>query len=82
MAAINTGTIQNVSQEWDTCSPRSDKELFTSAEAAGYLDVSEGTLEVWRCTKRYRIPYIKIGRNVRYRKRDLEKFLDDHTVEG
>ncbi len=58
-----------------------DDDLLSNDEAADYLDISGGTLEVWRCTKRYVIPYIKVGRNVRYRKISLDKFLSDRTVE-
>jgi excisionase family DNA binding protein len=50
-------------------------ELITSIEAAEYLGITPKTLEVWRSTKRYHIPYIKVGRLVRYRKSDLEAFL-------
>ncbi len=38
------------------------------------------TLAVWRITKRYALPYIKIGRYVRYRKFDLIAFLKFRTV--
>ena len=61
-------------------SPFKRPELFTSEQAAAYLGVSPGTLEVWRCTKRYHIPFIKVGRLVRYRKSDLDSFLDRRTV--
>lgn len=55
-------------------------ELLTSEQAAAYLGVSSGTLEVWRCTKRYHLPFIKVGRLVRYRKSDLDSFLDRRTI--
>jgi hypothetical protein len=35
-------------------------------EAAEFLDVSPGTLSVWRCVGRYDIPFYRIGRNIRY----------------
>ena len=56
-------------------SPESTNELFATAQAASYLGCTEKTLEVWRCTKRHQIPYLKIGRLVRYRKADLDAFL-------
>jgi len=34
------------------------------------------TLEVWRCTKRYDLPYVKIGRLVRYREEDVAAFIE------
>lgn len=49
--------------------------LLNSADAATYLDVKTNTLAIWRSTGRYQIPYCKIGRNVRYRKSDLDAFL-------
>jgi excisionase family DNA binding protein len=55
-------------------------ELFNTQYAAGYLGVTPKTLEVWRCTKRYNIPYIKVGRLVKYRKADLDAFLESRTV--
>jgi excisionase family DNA binding protein len=56
-------------------------ELLTTDQAAAYIDVVPGTLEVWRCTKRYHISFIKVGRLVRYRKSDLDSFLDKRTIE-
>ena len=44
-----------------------DRKL-TTPEAAAYLGVKPTTLEVWRSTKRYPLPYIKIGTKVFYRK--------------
>lgn len=54
--------------------------LLESLEAAEYLGVSPGTLEVWRSTKRYYLPYIKVGRLVKYRLSDLDDFLESRTV--
>jgi excisionase family DNA binding protein len=51
------------------------KTLMTPDEVATYLGVSVETLNVWRCTKRYNLPYIKAGRLVRYRIEDLETFV-------
>ena len=55
-------------------------ELFNNAEAAAYIGVTPGTLEVWRSTKRYNLPFIKVGRLVKYRKESLDAFLDARTV--
>ena len=54
--------------------------LLNNEEAAAYLGVSPGTLEVWRSTKRYEISYIKVGRLVKYRKEALDDFLATQTV--
>lgn len=53
-----------------------DNGLFTEKQATKYLDLKPGTLGVWRCTKRHDLPYIKIGRNVRYRVSDLDDWLN------
>ena len=54
--------------------------LLTTTEAAEMLDVSPQTLEVWRSTKRYPLPYVKIGRNVRYRKSGILTFIASGEV--
>jgi excisionase family DNA binding protein len=54
---------------------RCDAELLNEKEAAALLDLKPGTLAVFRSTGRHRIPFLKIGRNVRYRRSDLESWL-------
>ncbi|MHC4698246.1 MAG: helix-turn-helix domain-containing protein [Planctomycetota bacterium] len=54
--------------------------LLTRQQAAAYLGVTAGTLAVWACTRRYDIPFIKVGRAVRYRRADLDRWLADRTV--
>lgn len=54
--------------------------LLTDKEAAAYLNLSTSTLAVWRCTKRQDLPFIKLGRAVRYRQADLDKWLESQTV--
>lgn len=51
-------------------------------QAAEYLGVKAGTLATWRCTKAHRIPYIKIGRLVYYRRCDLDAWLQTRLVDG
>ena len=58
---------------------KSTDPLFTPKETADYIGVTEKTLAVWRCTKRYNIPFIKVGRLVKYRKSALDGFLDRRT---
>jgi excisionase family DNA binding protein len=55
-------------------------QLLNRREAAEFLGVKEQTLSCWLTTKRYNLPVIKVGRLVRYRRSDLEKFLDSRTV--
>ena len=61
--------------------PNEPKELLDELEAAAYLGLkNHKTLAVWRCNKRYDLPYVKYGRLVRYRRKDLQAFVDAHLV--
>lgn len=50
--------------------------LLDRKSAARYLNVSPATLAVWDCTKRYDLKPLKIGRSVRYRRSNLDAFLE------
>jgi len=52
------------------------KKLLDTKEAARYLGLAPETLVNWRCTKQYDLPYCKVGRLVRYRREDLDAFLE------
>lgn len=54
---------------------------FSTKTTAKLIGVKEGTLAVWRCTKRYNLPYYKIGSNVRYPLFGLLKFKLDNLKE-
>jgi excisionase family DNA binding protein len=56
--------------------------LRNEAEASEFLGVKPTTLQIWRCTKRYPLPYVKVGRLVRYRQSDLDAFLTSRTQGG
>lgn len=53
--------------------------LLDETQAAKHLDVSPGTLSVWRSTGRYQLPFLKVGRKVRYRLSDLDEWLETRT---
>jgi hypothetical protein len=56
------------------------RELLDEKQAALRLGLTNhNTLAVWRSTKRYDLPYIRIGRLIRYDAREIEKFLDRNT---
>ena len=57
-------------------------DLLSRQEAAVYLGVTERTLAVWKCTGRYNLPCVKIGRLAKYRKSDLDAFIARRTVGG
>lgn len=54
-------------------------ELMTTEEAAALLDVQPNTLAKWRRLDAGP-PFVKVGRNVRYRRRDLAEWLDGQRV--
>ena len=56
--------------------------LLTREQAAEYLGLCVQTLAVWAITSRYGLPMVKVGRSVRYRQSDLDKWLKSRTVGG
>jgi hypothetical protein len=56
-------------------------DRLTTAETANILGIVPGTLSIWRCTKRYNLPYVKVGARVYYKGSDVKKFIADRTVD-
>jgi excisionase family DNA binding protein len=52
-----------------------DKELLTTKEAAKYLSMSESYLISHRHYQTGQIPFIRLGRFVRYRIKDLDRII-------
>ena len=73
-ANTQTRTLRNVID--------SGADLLDDKAAAAVLDVCPGTLSVWRSTGRYALPFLKIGRKVRYRRSDLQAWMDSRTRES
>ena len=55
-------------------------DLLTAIEAAEFIGVQVQTLAVWRTTGRYSLPFVRVGRLIKYRRSDLEKWLADRTA--
>ena len=55
---------------------KSIDSLASPKAVAKDLNVTVGTLQVWRSTARYDLPYIKIGGKVMYRIEDVNKFIE------
>ena len=55
-------------------------ELLTRDQAAEYLGIRPQTLAVWATSGRYGLPFIRVGRRVRYRRADLDRFLEERTA--
>lgn len=56
------------------------RELITRKEAASLLGIKDQTLAKWASVKRYDLPYIKVGKSVRYRRADIDQYLARNTV--
>lgn len=65
-------------------SSSTDHSVITKATAHPLVDenavaiklgVSRATLQAWRCTRRVNLPFIKVGRLVRYRQEDIDAFI-------
>jgi predicted site-specific integrase-resolvase len=55
--------------------------LLNSEQVAEILGVKPDTLCYWRCTGRYALPYVKVGRLVMYRAEDINEFIENRTIE-
>jgi excisionase family DNA binding protein len=56
---------------------RAMETIYTIPEVADYLKMSKS--KVYDLVKRQKIPFIKIGRNVRIRQSDLLEWLEEMT---
>jgi len=53
--------------------------VFTTRQAAQYLGLSISTLNKWRCYG-FGPRYLKLGRAVRYRQEELDRYLDTRIL--
>lgn len=62
----------------DNARPQGETRLLTVREAAKYLGTTEKTLytKVWR----REIPFVKLGRSLRFDIRELDKLIEESTV--
>ncbi len=58
------------------------KALMTQREAAQYLGTSVGVLNVWRHLGKQKIPYVRWGNRIRYRKEDLDAWIQANLHNG
>jgi excisionase family DNA binding protein len=52
-------------------------EWLTTEQAASYLQVATVTMETWRA-RRQGPPFAKVGRTIRYRRADLDSWLEQN----
>ena len=53
--------------------------LMNERQVASLLGIKAQTLSVWRMRKE-KLPFVRIGRRVAYRREDVEKWLESQTV--
>ena len=58
------------------------KLLINEREAAEMLDVSVSFMQSDRVTGRHGIPYVKVGRSIKYRPETLLAWLASRTVDA
>jgi excisionase family DNA binding protein len=59
-----------------------DDVLATPEQAAKLIQINASTLQKWRSTGENNIPFVKIGRSVRYRVSDLRDYVERHVMGG
>jgi excisionase family DNA binding protein len=76
------GTSEGKSRRNDdlTMQLNQNSQLLKIQEAAGLLSVSVSTLYGWVWQRR--IPFVKVGRALRFERHDLEKFVQSNRVEA
>jgi excisionase family DNA binding protein len=57
---------------------RAMNNLLTIDEAAKYLGISKLTLYGWVSARK--VGFIKVGRLVKFKQEQLDKWIDEHTV--
>jgi excisionase family DNA binding protein len=55
------------------------RRLLTLTEDAEYLGLTDKALS--NQVHRRQIPFVKVGRNLRFDLRQLDQFIDDHTID-
>ncbi|TVO78505.1 MAG: helix-turn-helix domain-containing protein [Sedimenticola selenatireducens] len=57
--------------------PKSNlNKLLEPETTADLLGITAGTLQVWRSTGRYNLPFVKVGGRVMYRAEDVQAFIE------
>lgn len=57
-----------------------DSNLMSQNEVAKYIHSTVASMNSMRHYGRLDIPYIKIGNRIRYRKSDVDAWIDTHTI--
>lgn len=49
-------------------------------DAAAYLQISPSTLASWASSRKFNLPFSKVGHSARYKKSDLDAFIQNGTA--
>jgi excisionase family DNA binding protein len=77
---MNTTLPAPMSKAEVTLLQKFESDLLTREQAAAYLGVAVQTLAMWKWAKRYDLPFVRIGRLIKYRKSDLDAFIGRHCT--
>ena len=72
--------MQMADDELNEFNPFVDDPLFTAEQAAEYCKVSITTLNGWRREKK--LPCIRTTTDARFRRSDINRFINDHHSWG
>lgn len=70
--------MEEIPKQRDKTAIHSLDQLLTVSEVALFLQLKPSTIYQWVSMRQ--IPYLQIGKNIRFRKRDLMEWLEAHTV--
>lgn len=57
------------------------KQLMDQKEAAAYLGTTVSSLNTLRSKGRTDLPFVRWGNRIKYRKEDLDKWIENHVVD-
>lgn len=72
----------HVTEPWRIQREYRPHDLLSRNEAAAYLGVTPQTLAVWQSKRRYNLKMVKVGGLAKYRKADLDAFVESRTIPG
>lgn len=73
-------TVRDSTGKSSVASPPGENGLLSRVEAASYLKLKKGTLESWVSRRPGYLPMCRLGRLVKYRKCDLDEFIEKNMV--
>ena len=76
---MNTSLPAPITKAEVTLLQKFESDLLTREQAAAYLGVAVQTLAIWKSTKRYDLPFVKIGRLCKYKRSELDAFIRRHS---